>query len=172
LKNHRLDTLCKKFNIDLTQHHRAIYDAEATGYLLWKMVMDAEESGIFVHDQLNENMGQGDFHRVKPKHCTLLAQTQQGLRNLYKLVSLSHLEYFHRVPRIPRSKLEAYREGLLVGSGCKEGEVFTTVMQKSFEEAEEVAAFYDYLELQPAADYAPLLETDMIHNESALRDMM
>lgn len=171
-KNHRLNTLCKKFNIELTQHHRAIYDAEATGYLLWKMLTDAKERGIHLHDQLNENMGKGGFYRVRPLHCTLLAQNQQGLRNLYKLVSLSHLDYFHRVPRIPRSKLTKFREGLLVGSGCREGEVFTAVMQKSLEEAEEIAGFYDYLEIQPPADYQPLLEGDVIHTESALKEMM
>ncbi|HEU5140839.1 MAG TPA: PolC-type DNA polymerase III [Bacillales bacterium] len=172
MKNHRLDTLCKKFKIELTQHHRAIYDAEATGYLLWKMVMDTKEKGIIFHDQLNENTGNGEFRRVRPTHCTLLAQTQEGLRNLYKLVSVAHLEYFHRVPRIPRSELEKYRKGLLVGSGCSEGEVFTAAMQKSMDETEEVASFYDYIEVQPPANYQALIERDLIHNESALREIL
>ncbi|HET7629094.1 MAG TPA: PolC-type DNA polymerase III [Bacillales bacterium] len=172
LKNHRLDTLCKKFNIELTQHHRAIYDAEATGHLVWKMVLDAKEQGIIFHDQLNEKRGKGEFRRVRPMHCTLLAQTQQGLRNLYKLVSIAHLDYFHRVPRIPRSELEKYREGLLVGSGCSEGELFTAVMQKSLDEAEEVAEFYDYIEVHPPVVYERLIETDLIHNENALRDIL
>jgi DNA polymerase-3 subunit alpha (Gram-positive type) len=172
LKNHRLDTLCKKLNVELTQHHRAIYDAEATGYLLWKMIVNVKEKGVIFHDQLNENTGQGEFQRVRPTHCTLLAQTQEGLRNLYKLVSISHLDYFHRVPRIPRSELKKYREGLLVGSGCSEGEVFTAVMQKSLDEAEEVAEFYDFLEVQHPANYEPLLENELIHNESALREII
>lgn len=172
LKNHRLDTLCKKHNIELTQHHRAIYDAEATGYLLWKMIMDVKDRGVIFHDQLNENTGKGEFQRVRPTHCTLLAKNQEGLRNLYKLVSISHIEYFHRVPRIPRSELKKHREGLLVGSGCSEGEVFTAVMQKSLDEAEEVAEFYDFLEVQPPANYEPLIENDVIHNETALHEII
>ncbi|HET7615987.1 MAG TPA: PolC-type DNA polymerase III, partial [Bacillales bacterium] len=155
-----------------TQHHRAIYDAEATGHLLWKMVLDSSEKGIIFHDQFNENRGRGEFKRVRPTHCTLLAQTQQGLRNLYKLVSIAHLDYFHRVPRIPRSELKKYREGLLVGSGCSEGELFTAVMQKSLEEAEEVADFYDYIEVHPPVVYDRLIENDLIHNVNALRDIL
>lgn len=172
LKNHRLDTLCKKFKIDLTQHHRAIYDAEATGYLLWKMVIDAVEKGMVFHDQLNENMGKGEFKRVRPTHCTILAKTQEGLRNLYKLVSISHLNYFHRVPRIPRSELKKYRKGLLIGSGCSEGEVFTAAMQKSMDETEEAAEFYDFIEVQPPANYERLIEIDLIHNEIALKEIL
>ena len=104
MKNHRLNTLAKKFDIELTQHHRAIYDAEATGYLFLKMLKDAIEKGIEYHDQLNDNMGKGNaYQRARPYHCTLLAQTQVGLKNLFKLVSFSHMNYFYRVPRIPRS---------------------------------------------------------------------
>lgn len=172
LKNHRLDTLCKKFKIDLTQHHRAIYDAEATGHLLWKMTTDAHEKGMVFHDQLNDNMGKGEFKRVRPTHCTILAKTQVGLRNLYKLVSISHLNYFHRVPRIPRSELKKHREGLIVGSGCSEGEVFTAAMQKSMDETEEVAQFYDYIEVQPPVNYERLIENDLIHNEIALKEIL
>lgn len=172
MKNHRLDTLCKTFNIDLTNHHRAIYDAEATGYLLWKMMLDTLDEGITNHRALNDQMGKGDFHRVRPTHCTLIAQNETGLRNLYQLVSISHLEYFHRVPRIPRSQLKKYREGLLVGSGCHSGELFTTVMQKSLDEAEDVAAFYDFIEVQPLTDYGPLIENDVIHNEAVLKELI
>lgn len=172
LKNHRLDTLCKKFKIDLTQHHRAIYDAEATGHLLWKMVMDSKDKGIIFHDQLNENTGKGEFKRVRPTHCTLLAKTQEGLRNLYRLVSVAHLDYFHRVPRIPRSELKKYRKGLLIGSACSAGEVFTAAMQKSLDETEEVAEFYDFIEVQPPENYQPLIENDLIHNEAALREIL
>ncbi len=104
MKNHRLNTLAKKFDVELTQHHRAIYDAEATGYLLLKMLKDALEKGIEYHDQFNDNMGKGNaYQRARPYHCTLLAQTEAGLKNLFKLVSIAHIEYFYRVPRIPRS---------------------------------------------------------------------
>src|SRR5690625_4781414 len=130
LKNHRLNTLCKHLDIELTQHHRAIYDAEATGYLLWKLVQGLLEKEILNHNQLNNHIGEGDaYQRSRPYHCILLAKNQEGLKNIYKLVSYSHIDYFYRVPRIPRSLLEKLREGILVGSGCDKGEVFETMMQ-------------------------------------------
>jgi DNA polymerase III subunit alpha, Gram-positive type len=173
LKNHRLNTLTKKFDIELTQHHRAIYDAEATGYLLLKMLKDALEKGIEYHDQFNDHMGKGDaYKRARPFHCTVLAQTEVGLKNLFKLVSISQIEYFYRVPRIPRSVLQKYREGLLVGSGCNKGEVFEGMMQKSPEEVENVARFYDYLEVMPKAVYAPLLEMELVRDDKALEDII
>lgn len=81
MKNHRLNTLCKKFDIELTQHHRAIYDAEATGFLLIKMLKDAAEQEIEYHDQFNENMGKGNaYQRSRPYHATILAQNETGLK--------------------------------------------------------------------------------------------
>ncbi|EIT85115.1 DNA polymerase III PolC [Fictibacillus macauensis ZFHKF-1] len=172
LKNHRLNTLCKKFDIELTQHHRAIYDAEATGYLLWKLLKEAFQKGVEYHDQLNENMGQGGYMRSRPSHCILFAQTQQGLKNLYHLVSESHLNYYYRTPRIPRSRLAKYREGLLIGSGCDKGEVFEGMMQKAPQEVEEIAKFYDYLEIQPPSNYYHLIERELIQDEMALREIL
>lgn len=173
LKNHRLNTLAKKFDIELTQHHRAIYDAEATGYLFLKMLKDANEKGIEYHDQFNDYMGEGDaFKRARPFHCTLLATSDVGLKNLFKLVSISHLNYFYRVPRIPRTVLEKHREGLLVGSGCQKGEVFEAMMQKGRQEAEKAASFYDYLEVHPKPVYAPLIEMELVRNERDLEDII
>ncbi|WP_079480154.1 PolC-type DNA polymerase III [Halobacillus salinus] len=173
LKNHRLNTLCKKFDIELTQHHRAIYDAEATGYLLWKLLKKALERGITNHQNLNDYMGEGKaYQRSRPSHCILLVQNNTGLKNLYRLVSESHLNYFYRVPRIPRSRLQKYREGILIGSGCDKGEVFETMMQKSEEEAEKVADFYDYLEIQPPGNYYHLLEKDLVQNEAQIYDIL
>ncbi|NSL51147.1 PolC-type DNA polymerase III [Calidifontibacillus erzurumensis] len=173
LKNHRLNTLCKKFDIELTKHHRAIYDAEATGYLLIKMLKDCEEKGIRYHDEFNDYLGQADaYKRSRPFHCILLAQNNIGLKNLFKLVSFSHVDYFYRVPRIPRSVLIKHREGIIVGSGCDQGEVFEAMMQKSPEEAEEIAKFYDYLEIQPPSNYYHLLEKEIIQNERALLDVL
>ncbi len=119
--NHRLNTLAKKYNIELTQHHRAIYDAEATGHLFLRLLADAEEKGITYLDDFNKHIGEGDtYKRARPSHCTLLATSDEGLKNLFKLVSYSHMDYFFRVPRIPRSLLVKHRNGLLVGSGCVE----------------------------------------------------
>ncbi|TCT26733.1 DNA polymerase III catalytic subunit PolC type [Melghiribacillus thermohalophilus] len=173
LKNHRLNTLCKHLNIELVQHHRAIYDAEATGYLLWQLIKECLNKDITNHSQLNANMGDGDaYKRSRPFHCTLLAQNQAGLKNLYKLVSLSHVEYFYRVPRIPRSVLQKHREGLLIGSGCDQGELFETMMQKSKEEAEQVAEFYDYIEIQPPSNYQHLIEKELVRDQESLIDII
>ncbi|WP_100373170.1 PolC-type DNA polymerase III [Bacillus sp. FJAT-45037] len=172
LKNHRLNSLCKKFDIELVSHHRAIYDAEATGYLLWKMVKDAKEKEVTHHDQLNDHMGQGNFTRQRPSHCTILAQTQEGLKNLYKLVSMSHVDYFFRTPRIPRSQLQKHRNGLLIGTACDKGEVFEGMMQKSPEEVEEIAKFYDYLEIQPLVNYQHLIERELVKNDESLKEIV
>ncbi|GGE65264.1 PolC-type DNA polymerase III [Priestia taiwanensis] len=173
MKNHRLNTLCKKFDIELTQHHRAIYDTEATAYLLVKLLKGALEQGIHYHDELNNNMGQGDsYKRARPSHATLLAVNEVGLKNLFKLVSISHLQYFFRIPRIPKSVLRKHREGLLVGTACDKGEVFETMMQKTKEEAKELAEFYDYLEVMPPETLGHLIERELVHNEKTLREII
>lgn len=172
-KNHRLNTLTKKFDIELTQHHRAIFDAEATGYLLLKMLKDATEKGIIYHDQFNENMGQGNaYQRSRPYHCTLIAQTQAGLKNLFKLVSLAHIDFYYRVPRIPRSKLAKLREGILVGSGCDKGEVFEGMMQKGFEEVLKIAEFYDYIEVHPKEVYQHMIEREYVRDQKSLESIL
>lgn len=173
LGNHRLNTLCKHLDIELTQHHRAIYDAEATGYLFWKMLQNLLEKEIINHNQLNDYMGEGNaYQRSRPHHCILLAQNEKGLKNLYKLVSYAHVNYFYREPRIPRSLLQKHRDGILVGSACDKGEVFETMMQKSVEEAENVAEFYDYIEIQPPANYTHLVERELVQNEAQLLDII
>lgn len=173
LKNHRLNTLCKKFNIELTQHHRAIYDAEATGYLLIHLLKELDEKGIQYLDQLNEaSKEQGAFQRSRPFHATLLVQNEVGLKNLFKLVSFSHVHYFYRVPRIPRSVLQQHREGILVGSGCDKGELFEAMMQKGIEEAEAIAPFYDFLEVHPPEVYAPLIAMEYVRDEDALKEII
>ncbi|RYL92982.1 PolC-type DNA polymerase III [Sporolactobacillus sp. THM19-2] len=171
-KNHKLDTLCKAFHIELTHHHRAIYDTEATAYLAWKMIKDAGQKGMTYHDQLNDNLGKGNLDRIRPFHAVLLVKNQTGLKNLYKLVSFAHVNYFYRVPRIPRSLLTRYREGLIIGSGCDRGELFETMMQKSAEQAEKIAEFYDYIEIQPPSNYMHLVEKGIIRDELALKDVI
>ena len=115
MRGYRLNTLSKKFKVALEHHHRANYDAEATGHLLYKFLKDAEKRyDIKYVDDLNQHMEENNAYRhARPFHVTLYAQTQAGLKNLFKLVSLSNVEYFYRVPRIPRTVLTKYREGLL-----------------------------------------------------------
>lgn len=173
LGNHRLNSLCKRFNVELTQHHRAVYDAEATGYLFWKLLEQLEEQDIVQLNTLNDHMGEGDHFKFShPFHCSLLVQNEIGLKNLYKLVSLSHTKYFYRTPRIPRSLLSKHREGLLVGSACEDGEVFNSLLQKSVDEVVDIANFYDYLEVQPPANYYHLIQFENVQNEAQIIDTL
>lgn len=173
-KNHRLNTLTKKFNIVLEQHHRAVFDAEATAYLAWKLIKDANEMHeITNHNQLNNYMGEGEaYKRARPFHATIYAQNAVGLKNLFKLISQSNINYFFRVPRIPRSQLKKLREGLIIGTACNQGELFEAMMQKGMQEAERVAEFYDFIEVQPKPVYAPLIERELVRDEKALEEII
>ena len=174
LRGYRLNTLSKKFKVALEHHHRANYDAEATGHLLYKFLKDAEKRyDIRYVDDLNQHMAENDAYKhARPFHVTLLAQTQAGLKNLFKLVSYSNVRYFHRVPRIPRTLLTKYREGLLLGTACSSGEVFTAMMEKGYAPALKKARYYDFIEVQPKANYAPLLEQHVITDEAHLEDIL
>lgn len=170
LKNHRLNTLCDFLGINLEQHHRAIYDAEATGYLLWKMIEEAGKRGFTTLQDLNEKTKDRNLNRMRPFHATILVKNRTGLRNLYQLVSKSHIDYFYRVPRLPRSELEKHREGLLIGSGCEKGELFEAALNKSPQEVEEIAKFYDYLEIQPIEVNQHLLDKGYVESAERLKE--
>lgn len=174
LKSHRLNTLCKRFNIELTQHHRAIYDTEATVQLFLHLINDAmKEKEIRYLDDFNEHIVSSEaYKRARPSHCTILAQNAVGLKNLFKLVSIAHTETFYRVPRLRRSTIEKFREGLIIGSGCDKGEVFEAAMQRSLEEAEDAAKFYDYLEVHPPAVYSQLIDGGIVHSYDNLHDII
>lgn len=169
LKNHRLDTLAAKFKVPLDNHHRAVDDSVATGHVLFHMLTDAEKKKITHLNALNDFVGE-DLKSARPFHCTIYAKNATGKKNLYKLVSMAHTEYFHRVPRIPKSKLDEFREGLVVFSGCEKGELFETVLNKSMEEAEEVAKFYDVLEIQPSDLHLHLVDKQVVESEERLRE--
>ena len=174
LKSHRLNTLAKRYNISLEQHHRAVYDSETTGYLMYKLLDQAREDyGMVNHQDLNNRLGQGEaYKKARPFHATLLVKTQTGLKDLFKLISEANVNYFHRVPRVPRSLLNKYRDHLLVGSACSEGELFTTMMQKGYEETKELARYYDYIEIMPKAAYLPLLHDGNLQSERELEDII
>ncbi|MGX7172466.1 PolC-type DNA polymerase III [Enterococcus ratti] len=173
-KRFGLGVLSKKFGVSLEQHHRAIYDAEATGHLAWIFVKEAmEKHEMLFHDQLNAHIGEGDsYKRARPFHVTILAKNQAGLKDLFKLISMSNVEYFERVPRIPRSQLKKLRANLFIGSACDKGEIFEAMMQKGIEEARNRAKFYDYIEVMPKAVYAPLLEQELVKNEQDLEEII
>ncbi|MDO7905793.1 PolC-type DNA polymerase III [Paenibacillus sp. JX-17] len=169
MKNHRLNTLSDKYKVSLESHHRAIDDTIALGGILNGLLNDAAQlKGITMLDRLNDYVGV-DLSNTRPFHCCIYALNPVGKKNLYKLVSLSHTEYFKRVPCIPKSKLAEMREGLLIVSGCEKGEFFEAVLNKSVEEAEEVAQFYDVLEIQPLTMYMHLVEKQLVAAPDALK---
>ena len=173
-KSHRLNTLAKRFKVGLEQHHRAIYDSQTTGHLLWIFVKKAkEEYNIERHNELNQYMGGGDaYKKARPNHVTIWAKDQTGLKNLFKLISGSLIDYFYRVPRVPRSFLDKYREGLIVASGCAQGEVFEAMMQRGYEEAKKKASYYDYLEIMPKEAYQDLINRELVRNKDDLEDII
>ncbi|NEW61983.1 PolC-type DNA polymerase III [Granulicatella sp. zg-ZJ] len=174
LKSHRLNTLAKRYGVALEQHHRAVYDSETTGHLCFIFLKEAfEQHGISYHDELNNDLGVKDgYKRSRPFHVTILAKNEDGLKDLFKLVSESNVHYFYRVPRIPRSLLQKHRMHLLLGSACSNGEVFEAIMQKGYDEALEKAKFYDYLEVMPKQVYSTLIAEELVHTEKDLEDII
>lgn len=169
MKNHRLNTLTDKYKVALESHHRAIDDTIALGGVLNGLLADAAQmKGMTRLDRLNDDVGK-NLSTARPFHCCIYALNPVGKKNLYKLVSQSHTEYFKRVPCIPKSKLSEMREGLLIISGCEKGEFFETVLNKTVEEAEEVAQFYDVLEIQPLTMYMHLVEKQLVSDPDALK---
>src|SRR5699024_5379548 len=174
MKKHGLNILAKHYNVDLTQHHRAIYDAEATAYIFIKMMAQLKRDyGITNHQDINSSLSNSDsYKRAMPSHVSILVKNNTGLKNLFKIVSLSLTDHFYKTPRIKRQVLENYRDGLLIGSACDNGEVFTAMMQKSYEEAKKKAAFYDYLEVFPKPLYQRLLDREVIRDEAVLEEII
>ncbi|SFS48364.1 PolC-type DNA polymerase III [Paenibacillus sp. 453mf] len=162
MKNHRLNTLADKYKVSLENHHRAIDDTIALAGILTGLLNDASQlKGITMLDRLNDYVGM-DLSNARPFHSGIYALNGTGKKNLYKLVSLSHTQHFKRVATIPKSKLVGHRDGLLIMSGCEKGEFFEAVLNKSVEEAEEIAQFYDILEIQPITMYMHLVDKGLV----------
>ena len=176
LHNYKLDTLCKHLAVSLENHHRAVDDAQATAYIYLKMVKMLEERDIFDLDKLNE-AGKLDDEAIKKLHqyhCIILASSEQGRINLYRLISASHLQYFSRFPKIPKSLVNKYREGRIIGSACEAGELFRAMVNgRSEAEIARIVSFYDYLEVQPIGNNRFMIEKDdyYVKNEEDLRDL-
>ncbi|MFC4307383.1 PolC-type DNA polymerase III [Cohnella boryungensis] len=171
MKNHRLNTLAALYKVSLENHHRAIDDTIALGGILVGLLKETQARGINELHALN-GLNDKSWKTTRPFHCCIYALNAVGKKNLFKLISLSHTEYFHRVACIPKSKLIEHREGLLIVSGCEKGELFETVLNKSIEEAEEIAAFYDVLEIQPLDFYMHLLDKGLVASRSALEEAL
>lgn len=172
LKSYKLSAVCKYFGVSLKNAHRAVHDATATARCLEKMFSQTEEKypDVRNYQDLNHSLRGGAIG--ESWHIILLAKSQAGLVNLNRLVSISHLEYFHRTPHMPRWVIQKYREGLILGSACEAGELFRAVYAgERWEKLKEIASFYDYLEIQPIGNNAFMLRDGQVPDEEALRDL-
>ena len=152
LKNYKLHTVAKQLNVSLEHHHRAVDDAEATAEIFLHMIKRLEDKEIKNLTQLNEACipNEESIRKMPSYHAVILAKNETGRVNLYRLVSESHLKYFNRRPKLPKSLFMKWREGLLIGSACEAGELFRALVEeKPEEEIDRLVRFYDYLEIQP-----------------------
>lgn len=173
LKSHKLDIVAEYYGLGDFNHHRACDDAEMLANIYFCMLEKMKKNELHDLDMLKREMTEkSDPLKLKSYHQILLVQNMVGLKNLYQLVSQSYLNYFYRVPRIPKTALEKYREGLLVGSACEAGELMRAILENRPEsEIEEIVNFYDYLEIQPICNNRFLISEGSAADDEALRDL-
>ena len=170
---HSLSALVKRYNVpwDEDAHHRADYDAEGTALVFHKMLEKLNNRNIETMDQLDNLVSKDEIHKYgRSYHVNLLVKNKTGLKNLFKLVSLANTTYLYKTPRILRSEVEKHREGLLIGSGCYESEVFVQARSKSEDELSNIIRFYDYVEVQPLDCYNHLIQSGDFANNLELSE--
>lgn len=178
LKRYKLDTVAKKLGVSLENHHRAVDDATATAEIFLHMLDRLKEKGIDDLEKLNQ-FGIPDTEAIRKLpsyHAVILAKNETGRVNLYRLVSESHLKYFNRRPKLPKSLLTKWREGLILGSACEAGELFRAILEeKPEEEIDRLVKFYDYLEIQPIGNNAFMIREEdkypQIQDETDLQEL-
>ncbi|MDR3309778.1 MAG: PolC-type DNA polymerase III [Oscillospiraceae bacterium] len=171
LTNHKLPTVAAELKIPGLDHHHALSDCTVTGHIAARFIENLRAEGLANAREINLFAREAsNLRREKYRHIIIFARTQAGVKNLYKLVTKSHLEHFSKNPVIPKSLLTEYRGGLLLGSACEAGEVFGAVEKSSRFEQHRLARFYDYLEIQPTANNAFMLR-DANRNASSLSDL-
>ena len=174
LKSVKLNLVAKHLGVKLESHHRAVDDAKATADILVECFKKIkEELEVETLEELNKIfLEKVDIKKLPTYHIIILAKTQAGIRNLYKLVSEAHIDNFFRRPRTKRSRLMEMREGLIIGGACEAGEIYRSVVGgKSDEEIKEVMNFYDYVEIQPIANNAYMIEEGSVKDEDELKDI-
>lgn len=176
-KKYKLGKIAENLGIKVEVAHRALDDVDTT-VKVFKVMLDmlkkrgAEKLEDIDKVSRTEEAKKEEYKKLKTYHAIILAKNYVGLKNLYKLVSLSHLHYFYRKPRILKSLLEKYREGLILGSACEAGELYQAIeLGKTDEEIEEIANFYDYLEIQPIGNNQFLIRNETVKDEEGLRDI-
>ena len=170
LKNHKLDTVGEYLEIPPFEHHRACDDALALAQIVQKeFELLAKEYEVRGVKDINTKAKSTDTTKLRPNHMIIIAQNLVGLKNLYKLISASNLEHFHRKPRIPRSEIIKRREGLIIGSACEQGELYQAILLgRSEKDIEKIASFYDYLEVQPLGNNAFMLREGTVKDRQGL----
>ena len=176
LNRFKLDTVAKAVGVSLDHHHRAVDDAACTAEIFVKFIEMLHERGMETLDDVNQ-MGATSpelVKKLKSHHAIILATNDIGRINLYRLVSMSHLTYFHKTPRVPKSEFVKYREGLLLGSACEAGELYRAILDgRPEEEIIRLVKFYDYLEIQPIGNNSFMLrdEKSAINSVEELQDI-
>ncbi len=171
-RQHSLDKMAKYFGVENPSHHRAVNDAQVCAQIWAALAEQLKAKGISDLADIDKKMaGDVDIKTLPSHHMILLAKNRQGLFNLYTLITKSHMEYFHKTPRIPKSELIRYREGLLVGSACEAGELFRAMLADESEaNLLKIADFYDYLEIQPIGNNRFMIANGTAADEEQLRD--
>ena len=177
LKKHKLGKIAEHLKIKVEVAHRALDDVDTTVKILKEMMKTLKERGAKKVSDIalkceDEKAKAEEYKRLKPYHAIILAKNYVGLKNLYKLVSISHLKYFFKKPRILKSLYKKYSEGLILGSACEAGELYQAIeLGRTDEEIEEIANSYDYLEIQPLGNNEFLIRNEMVKDEEALKDI-
>jgi len=173
LKNYKLNTLTKHLKVVLQNHHRAVDDAMATARIFIIMMDELKSREVTELMAVNRSVLSKEAIIKQPRrHVIILVKTQAGMKNLYKLVSLSHLNYFYRKPIIPKSLLMEHRDGLIIGSACEQGELYQAILGgKSDEEIKKICSFYDYLEIQPLGNNQFMIDNGNVSGKKALENI-
>jgi len=174
LKSHKLNIVAKHFKVSLENHHRAVDDSKATGEILLKCFELLKEKEAFTVDDIDKLFGNNDVEAAKGTsyHAVILVKNKNGLKNLYKLVSYSHLKYFHKKPRILKSMLIHHRDGLILGTACESGELYRALLDnRSDFDIKKIAEFYDYLEIQPLGNNQFLVDSGKVKDADELKKL-
>ena len=173
LNRHKLDIVAKHLGVSLKNHHRAVDDAQATAEIFIKCLEIVTEKGASTVGDIDKVLsGETDLKNLPSYHAILLVKDRTGLKNLYRIISESHLNYFYKRPRVPRSILMKYREGLILGSACEAGELYRALVDgASDQEAEKIAGFYDYLEIQPLGNNEFLVGSGKVQDHEKLKEL-
>ena len=172
-KKYKLGIIAENLGIKVDVAHRALDDVDTTVKVFNVMIQMLKEKDVKTLDDIAKKVsGEADYRKLPSYHAIILAQNYVGLKNLYKLISISHLKYFYKKPRILKSLYKKYSEGLILGSACEQGELYRAIVAgKTDEEVEEIAKDYDYLEIQPLGNNMFMVRNGTVQDVEDLKDI-